>query len=173
MEPFIGQIIAFGGNFAPRGWAKCEGQLLAIAQNQALFSILGTTYGGDGRETFGLPDLRGRSIVGTGRGPGLSDVNLGERGGTESTTLSPANLPPVPVSINLGGAVGSQPLGTGNFLAFNALGETIFTDTAPTGATLNAQTARTTGQNLSFSNQSPYTAVTMIIALIGTYPSRN
>ncbi len=172
-QPFLGQIIAFGGNFAPRGWAKCEGQLLAINQNQALFSILGTTYGGDGRTTFGLPDLRGRSMVGPGTGPGLSPVQLGQRGGTQTTTLNATNIPPLPVSVRLGGAVGNQSIGTNRYLAFNALGETIFTDTAPSSATMNPGTAATGGQGTSFSNQSPFTSVTMIIALQGTFPSRN
>jgi len=79
MEPFIGEIVMFGGNFAPRGWAFCQGQLLAISQNQALFSILGTTYGGDGRTSFALPDLRGRSALHPGTGPSLSTRRLGER----------------------------------------------------------------------------------------------
>ena len=81
--PMLGQIIPVGFNFAPRGWAKCEGQILAISQHEALFSILGTTYGGDGRTTFALPDLRGRVIIGPGQGPGLSSRNLGEQGGSE------------------------------------------------------------------------------------------
>ena len=93
MEPFIGQIMMFSGNFAPRGWAFCDGQLLAIAQNSALFSIVGTTYGGDGRTTFGLPDLRGRTPVHQGNGPGLPPVSLGQKGGAASTTLIVQNLP--------------------------------------------------------------------------------
>jgi len=80
MDPFIGQIIMFGGNFAPRGWALCDGQLLSIADNTALFSILGTTYGGDGRRTFGLPDLRGRLAMHAGQGPGLPARRLGSAG---------------------------------------------------------------------------------------------
>ena len=87
MEPFIGQIILFAGNFAPRGWALCDGQLLDIASHSALFDILGTTYGGDGNTTFGLPDLRGRAPVHVGHGPGLSNYTLGERTGTETVTL--------------------------------------------------------------------------------------
>ncbi len=86
MDPFIGEIMMFGGNFAPRGWALCDGQLLPISQNQALFSILGTTYGGDGRTTFGLPDLRGRVAVHAGSGPGLSSYRLGQKGGAETIT---------------------------------------------------------------------------------------
>jgi len=86
MEPFIGQIIMFGGNFAPRGWAFCDGQLLAISQNTALFSILGTTYGGDGRTSFALPDLRSRVPMHAGTGPGLSTRKLGARFGLETNT---------------------------------------------------------------------------------------
>lgn len=90
MEAFIGTILLFAGNFAPRGWALCHGQQLSIQQNAALFSILGTTYGGDGVRTFALPDLRGRVAVGWGGGPGLSPCELGERGGAESVTLTGA-----------------------------------------------------------------------------------
>lgn len=82
-DPFIAQVVIFGGNFAPRGWAFCDGQLLAISSNTALFSILGTTYGGDGRTTFALPDLRGRAPIGPRSGPGLSSYQLGQRGGVE------------------------------------------------------------------------------------------
>src|SRR3954465_13916452 len=91
--PFIGQISLFGGNFAPRGWAFCKGQLLAISQNTALFSILGTTYGGNGQTTFALPDLRGRVPIHFGQGPGLSSYALGETGGAETTTLTVNELP--------------------------------------------------------------------------------
>ena len=93
MEPFIAQIMMFGGNFAPRGWAFCDGQLLPINQYSALFSLLGTTYGGDGRTTFALPDLRGRAPIHVGVGPGLTPVKGGERIGAEKTTLSIVNLP--------------------------------------------------------------------------------
>ena len=88
MEGMIGEIRMFGGNFAPRSWALCEGQLLPISQNSALFSILGSTYGGDGRTTFGLPDLRGRCALGNGNGPGLTDRRLGQKSGTETNTLN-------------------------------------------------------------------------------------
>jgi len=88
-EPFIGEIMQFGGNFCPRGWAKTEGQLLAISQNSALFSLLGTNYGGDGRTTFGLPDFRGRVAIAPGTGPGLSNYRLGEKGGSEFNDNTP------------------------------------------------------------------------------------
>ncbi|KRS10186.1 hypothetical protein XM53_22310, partial [Roseovarius atlanticus] len=92
-DPFIGQIVLFGGNFAPRNWAFCDGQLVAISQNSALFSILGTTYGGDGRTTFGLPDLRGRVPIGPRQGPGLTFYREGQKGGAEDVTLTQAEMP--------------------------------------------------------------------------------
>ena len=93
IEPFIGEIAMFGGNFAPRGWAYCNGQLLAISNNDALFSLLGTIYGGDGRTTFALPDLRGRVPMHWGNGPGLSDYRIGQKSGSETTTLNVLQLP--------------------------------------------------------------------------------
>ena len=93
VTPFIGQIMGFGGNFAIQGWATCEGQLLAISSNSALFSILGTTYGGDGRTTFGLPDLRGRAAIHAGTGPGLPHVSLGQKAGSQTVTLTQTTLP--------------------------------------------------------------------------------
>ena len=93
-DPFIGEIKLFGFNFAPTGWAQCNGQLLSIAQNTALFSILGTTYGGNGQTTFGLPNLQGQAPCNTGQGPGLSDRQLGESGGEPSVTLIAGEMPP-------------------------------------------------------------------------------
>ena len=128
MEPFIGQIIMVGFNFAPRGWAKCQGQLLAIASHQALFSLLGTMYGGDGRTTFGLPDYRGRTPIGEGSGPGLSNVVQGQRIGQETTafpTGQVANGTGDTVSVltkssNTGAVNNMQPsLGTNFIIALN------------------------------------------------------
>src|SRR5438094_133813 len=100
-EPFLAEIIMFGGNFAPRGWALCNGQILAIAQNTALFSLLGTTYGGNGQTTFALPDMRSRVPIHPGQGPGLSSYDLGQNGGSESNTLIQSNLPAAPpISVN-------------------------------------------------------------------------
>ena len=115
MDPFIGEIIMFGGNFAPRGWALCNGQLLSISQNSALFSILGTTYGGDGRTTFGLPDLRGRVSMHPGTGPGLSPRSLGQKGGAETETLTTSNMPSVcrpTMAASLAAVVGGQSIST-------------------------------------------------------------
>src|SRR4051812_4210500 len=92
-EPFLAEIVMFAGNFAPRGWAFCNGQILSIAQNTALFSLLGTTYGGNGQTTFSLPDFRGRSPVGTGQGPGLATIDLGEVSGAEAVTLLTTQMP--------------------------------------------------------------------------------
>jgi microcystin-dependent protein len=112
-EPFIGQIMLFGGNFAPVGWALCNGQLMSIAQNTALFPILGTTYGGNGTTTFALPDLRGRAAVGFGQGPGLSNYDLGQSTGSEMVTLTVAQIPAHshPVAANAAAANVQSPSG--------------------------------------------------------------
>ena len=107
MEPFLGQIQAFGFNFAPRGWSKCEGQLLPISQWTALFSLLGTTFGGDGRTTFGLPDLLSRSIVGMGQGPGMDNITWGERGGNYTYTLTTQQMPSHAHSVQVAGNSGA------------------------------------------------------------------
>ncbi len=145
-EPFIAEIKMFGGNFAPRGWAFCDGQLLPINQNSALFSLLGTTYGGDGRTTFGLPDLRGRVAVGPRRGPGLSDYKLGQRGGVETTAG--------------GGGIST----TTAEAAPGLRGGTNVT--AVTSVTASGSGASTT-------NIQPYLAVNYIIALEGIFPPRS
>lgn len=168
MEPFIGQIQAFGFNFAPRGWAFCHGQILSIAQNTALFSLLGTTYGGNGQTTFALPDLRGRNGVCFGQGPGLSNINLGEIGGAENRTLTVANLP------SHGHAINAKEEGTtdnpsGAFIAgdgTNAFGSA--SDTVMAGTSVG-----NTGGNQPFNVQNPYLGINYCIALVGIFPSRN
>ena len=166
MEPFIGQIILFGGTFAPRGWAFCEGQLLAISQNTALFSLLGTTYGGDGRTTFALPDLRGRTPVHFGRGPGLSDYRLGERGGSEQISILESNLPPHQHEIN-SAAEGNTDEPTNNFIAGAGINSFSTTDNAKSRST------GSTGGGLPVNNRQPYIAMNYIIALVGIFPSRS
>lgn len=178
MEPFIGQIQPFGFNFAPRGWAMCNGQLLAIAQNQALFSLLGTTYGGDGRTTFGLPDLRGRYMMHMGQGPGLSARPLGQTSGSETTTLTSANLPAstTGAAFQLGAGPGTLGNGTGAYLAANSLGESIFTNTPPSDppATLQGvSVGSNSGNSQAFNNLPPYQVVNVCIALVGIFPSRS
>lgn len=169
-EPFIGQIVMFGGNFAPRSWALCNGQLLSIAQNSALFSILGTTYGGDGRTSFGLPDLRGRVAMHPGNGPGLAGRSLGQKGGTQTTTLTAQNLPPHSHAMrgNSGQPDESNP--EGGFPANSgATGEDLY---AATG-NVNMGTTGNVGNGASFSNEPPFQCVNFIIALQGTFPSRS
>jgi microcystin-dependent protein len=170
-EPFIGQIIMFGGNFAPRGWAFCDGALLAIAQNSALFSILGTTYGGDGRTTFGLPDLRGRYAMHEGQGPGLSPRALGSRSGSENTTLTINNLPNHRHRIRASGDAANTSNPDGNRLALSEA----FSDQAIVGTSpaLNDDASDAVGGGQAFTNMPPYQVVNFIIALQGIFPSRN
>lgn len=167
MDPFLGQIIMFGGNFSPRGWAICEGQLLAISQNTALFSILGTTYGGDGRTTFGLPDLRGRVAVGEGSGPGLPAVRLGQKGGRSSYSLISGNIPPLNVTIPVSedDAAVDDPNG-----AYPAVGQ--FYSASPSGGSLKGGTT-VGGNSEPIDNHQPFQSVNYIICLQGTFPSRN
>ena len=173
MEPFLGQIMAVGFGFAPRGWTTCDGQLLPIAQNSALFSLLGTTYGGDGRTTFGLPDLRGRSIVGRGQGAGLSNISWGQRGGSETTTLLANNLPAHshPVAIPVSGAAGEEDAANGQYIAGNA---GAFNEDATSGQNLAPfNSGNNSTGNTPFNNRSPYLGMYYIIALTGLFPSRN
>jgi microcystin-dependent protein len=169
-EPFIGEIIMFAGNFAPRGWALCQGQILSIAQNTALFSILGTTYGGNGQTTFALPDFRGRSPVGQGQGPGLSSISLGQQAGTESATLIGTNIPPLSVPQPVFNSDASSKSPVGNIPAV--------TEAAAyaAGNTANAQGAPVTintGGPQPFAIRTPYLGINFIIALEGIFPSRN
>jgi len=197
-DPFIGEIIMFAGNFAPRGWAFCNGQLLSIQSNQALFAIIGTTYGGNGTNTFGLPNLQGRVPVHQGQSLGMSQYNLGQSGGTENVTLTANELPAHVHSVALNG--------TGNtsvaFGASSANGNTAtpgpttvpakvvsgltalnaFSTTAP-DTTLSPATATTTvnvngntgiaGNNMPVHIVQPYQVVNFIIALEGLFPPRN
>ena len=162
----------FGGDFAPRGWAKCEGQLLAISQHSALFSLLGTMYGGDGRTTFALPDLRGRVPMHYGLGPGLSTHIQGESGGTETNMLTVANLPAHNHSINAVTADGNTSAPGGNLPAGTKLLDKEYSDATAT-TTMNATMVSSTGGGQAVNNMQPYLTVTYIIALQGIYPTRN
>jgi microcystin-dependent protein len=171
MEPFIGQIQPFGFNFAPRGWAQCNGQLLAISQNTALFSLLGTTFGGDGRTTFALPDLRSRSIAHIGTGPGLDTVSWGERGGAINHTLTTAQMPQhnhaVSVAVNTN--PGSEPTSTG-IIASHATG---FSEDPTPGAQLGGVTEANQGGGQSFNIRNPFLGINVCIAMQGIFPSRS
>jgi microcystin-dependent protein len=171
MEPMIGEVRMFAGNFAPRSWALCEGQLLSINSNQALFSILGTTYGGDGRTTFGLPDLRGRSAIAPGTGPGLPTYRLGHRGGSHENTLNVQQIPPhnhtAAVQVNTSDAGESNP--NNQFLGAGA----VYAEEATSGAKLGGVQVGNTGGGQPLNNQQPYLAINYIIALQGIFPSRS
>lgn len=180
MDPFLGQVIMFAGNFAPRGWALCEGQLLPISSNTALFSILGTMYGGDGRTTFALPDLRGRSPISPGNGPGLRAIKQGERGGAESVTLNVNNLPAHTHNavMSTGPDTNLSDESTGNRLAHEARrgGDALPIYTYDAGVNNMAQDAisvSSTGSNESFGVRNPYLGINYIIALQGVFPSRS
>ena len=163
---FVGEVKMFAGNFAPRGWALCEGQLLSISSNDALFSILGTTYGGDGRTTFALPDLRGRVPLGPGSGPGLSNKKLGQRGGQETTTSTivqnPSMTYPVPgFQIDLANAKDDDVIyGNNSFL-------TVGNESNTTINTLSK------GNSQPVNNMQPYLGMNYIICLYGVYPIRS
>jgi len=189
-EPFIGQIILVGFNFAPRNYALCNGQLMSIAQNTALFSLLGTTYGGDGQTTFGLPDLRGRVPIHQGQGPGLTNRTMGEINGSENITLLASQMPAHTHAVtltNLAGTThvkagaGNQRGPAGNVLAAEAAGVTatysnqLADATMATGAVTVDGTATTApaGSNVPVQILTPSLTMNYCIALFGIFPSRN
>lgn len=191
-EYFLGMIQPFAFNFAPRGWTLCSGQLLPIASYQALFSLLGTTYGGDGRTSFGIPDLRGRSIVHVGTGAGLSTISWGERGGKELTTLSSAELPPHKHALTSTHAgidteiysianddetseTGDKEAGLGTSGSMPSIYRESPTTTSVLGgvATTISGSTMSQGGGQSFVNQEPFLGIYFSIALTGLYPSRN
>lgn len=168
-EPYVGEIRMFAGNFAPRGWAFCDGQLLAVSQNDALFSLLGTIYGGDGRTTFGLPDLRGRIPIHAGHGPGLSERRLGAKGGEENVTLTVNQLPSHNHPANGAGGGAAQAAPAGNLVGSDRVtmyGTLLRPDSL--GASISS-----VGGSRSHSNLMPFLCVNFIIALVGIYPSRH
>ncbi len=157
-EPFLGEVMVVPYNFAPRGWAFCNGQLLSIAQNTALFSILGTTYGGDGRTTFGLPNLNGNAAMGVGQGPGLSYVDLGETGGVSSVVLSTNQIPTQIIAVNeimVRGTGGTQGVGLAK------------------GAEMGTNTIGTSQSPTPVDNTPPYLCLNYVIAMQGVFPPRS
>lgn len=170
-EPFVGEVRMFAGNFAPRGWAFCDGQLLAVSQNDALFSLLGTIYGGDGRTTFGLPDMRGRVPIHAGSGPGLSPRRLGAKAGVEKVTLTVNQLPSHthPIQVSQEPANLPNP-GNGTFLATGNVIELYTGD--PEDQNMPSTTISNVGGSRSHTNLQPFLCINYIIALFGIYPSR-
>jgi microcystin-dependent protein len=196
-NPFLGQIIQGGWNFAPRGWAYCAGQILPIAQNTALFSLLGTTYGGNGQTTFALPDLRGRAMINEGQGPGLSNYVLGQVGGTENATLLVTNMPAHTHTATFANNGSAMNVATAKATlqvapANGVLGKSVDGATTPNAvpeiycpagtatpvalAGLNVAgnvTVAAAGGSQPFSIVQPYLAISVVIALEGIFPSRN
>ncbi len=172
VETFLGEIRMFAGNFAPTGWAFCQGQLLPIAQNQALFSLLGTTYGGDGRTSFALPDLRGRVPVGFGQGPGLSNKDLGQQFGTETVTLTTAQMPAHSHTVNAVTSEGNQNLPTNSLPANTKTLDKEYSDAA-SNTTMKSGMIGITGSSQPVNISQPSLGVNFIIALQGIFPSRN
>ena len=170
-EPFISQIQTFGFNYAPPGWAMCHGQLLEITKYQALFSLIGTTYGGDGRTTFGLPDLRGRLALHQGNGPGLTPRIIGQKGGAESITLTKETIPPHTHSMHARGEPATSRKPSGNLLGGPPQGPIY--RAGNTDATLSSESIGQTGGSQAFTNMKPFLGITWCICLQGEYPSRN
>jgi len=167
-NPFIGEIRSFAFDFAPQGWAKCEGQLLSISQFTALFSVLGTKYGGNGISTFGLPDLRGRMPINAGQGPGLTNRSTGQQGGAETAFLTTAHLPAHSHALT-----GSAEAADDNKPDGNELAGGLFYHAPTTDAQLASTSIADTGEGQSHENMSPFLVVNFCIALTGDFPSRN
>ncbi|WP_424971665.1 phage tail protein [Dinoroseobacter sp. S76] len=178
LEPFIGEIMLVGFNYCPRGWTEAAGQILQIADNNALFALYGTVYGGDGRTTFGLPDLRGRVPVSLGQGAGLSNRALGQKVGAETTTLSVDNMPPhnhgVAVTIQGNAAPGTSPSPAGGVPALSPTASIYSaTPNTPMNSDMASVTQNTVGSGTPANNMQPTLVLRYCIALQGIFPSRN
>jgi microcystin-dependent protein len=171
-EPFIGEIRMFAGNFAPRGYAFCDGQLLAIVQNEALFSLFGTIYGGDGRVTFGLPDLRGRIPVHAGgsAGPGLTRRNLGQKSGAEQATVTVNQLPAHSHGFSASDAIAGDTSPVDNVTARSS-GASLYGSGTPVA--MDARAIGNTGGGQSHDNVMPFLCIYFIVALVGIFPSES
>ncbi len=181
MEGYIGEVRMFAGNFAPMYWAFCQGQIMSIAENQALFSILGTTYGGNGQTTFGLPDLRSRVAVGTGKGLALSNYDLGQMAGVEKNTILPTNIPAHTHSLMVSSSnsdlatpvAGSTIAVTGTQDGRSFTPALCFNSATPNVALNVASITTVGGSNLPVNNIQPFLGMNYIICLEGIYPSRS
>jgi microcystin-dependent protein len=173
MDPLLASIVLFAGNFAPRGWLFCEGQILSISQNTALFSLLGTTYGGNGQTTFALPDLRGRVPIHPGTGPGLSNYVLGEMAGTENTTLLIGNMPAHNHTLNAVSDAGDTSAPAGALPANTGALDKEYKAAAGTAVVMKSTAIGIAGGSQPFNNMQPFLALNYIIAIVGVFPSRN
>ncbi len=175
-EPFLGQLMPFGGNFCPRGWAKAEGQLLPISQNQALYSIFGTLYGGDGRTTFGLPDLRGRAPIGAGMGPGLSNRSHGEKVGSETQQILVQNMPEHNHQINATNSLANKGGPGDKYFAASTDQSNVppfFYSVETPNRQMADGTVSDTGGSQLMNIQAPRLALQWCVATIGLFPSRD
>lgn len=168
-EPFIGEMIWVPYNFEPKGWAFCDGRLIPIAQNTALFSLLGTTYGGNGQTTFALPDMRGKVMINAGQGPGLSDYVQGETGGASTHTLSWSEMPMHSHGFQASTATGTATTPANNLYASSASGKQYGPNT---GSSMSANAVAVAGGGQPHNNMMPYGTLNCIIALQGIYPAR-
>lgn len=170
-DPFVGEIRMFAGTFAPRGWALCDGQLLSVSGNDALFSLFGTIYGGDGRSTFGLPDLRGRLPIHVGSGPGLTPRQIGSKSGSENVTVTEAQLPSHGHPMQATESLADSPNPGGGKVVARSTSVDLYIDLAP-DVNLNTASITSTGGGGSHTNVMPFLCVNFIVALVGVYPSR-
>jgi microcystin-dependent protein len=170
-QPYVGEIRMFAGNFAPAGWAFCDGSLLPISEYETLFQLIGNTYGGDGNQTFGIPDLRGRLPIHMGQGPGIANnYSLGQAGGTESVTLTNNQIPAHNHLLMVSGTAASASSPQGNLLA-NATANLYLRDVP--SDTLNTGAINSAGGSQPHDNMMPYLCVSFIISLFGIYPNAN
>lgn len=172
-DVFVGQISLFSFDFAPKRWAQCNGQLLAISQNQALFALLGTTFGGDGSTTFALPDLRGRVPIGYGASAQSGNVQMGQRGGAEAVTLTDATLPSHTHALTATSQVANRRIPTGRSLATDTSTNAEYYAIPGQVTPLSPSAIGPTGGSQPHENRQPFLAVNYCIALMGIFPSRN
>jgi microcystin-dependent protein len=172
-EPFLGQIILVPYNFAPRGWAFCNGQVLSIAQNTALFSLLGTTFGGNGQTTFALPDLRGRVAISSGQGPGLGNYDLGQAAGSETQTLTVSQMPSHNHVVEALTDAVTVPSPTNNFLGTGPRGSNLYAPPSANLTPMSPPMIQPTGGSQPFDIRDPYLTLNYCIALEGIFPSRS
>ena len=173
-NPYVGEIRMFAGNFAPVDWAFCDGSLLAIADNDVLFSLLGTTYGGDGQTTFALPDLRGRFPVNQGQGPGLASVQIGQRSGTETVTLLTQQLPSHTHAPVANGTDGESPQPGGKTWGAytDGMQYTPVVSGSEANTPMHGSAISSAGGGQAHENMPPFLGMNFIICLFGVYPSR-
>ncbi|CAN7678922.1 tail fiber protein [Acidovorax sp. LjRoot118] len=174
-DNFLGEVRIFAFNFAPRNWMPCNGQLIAISSNTALFSLLGTTYGGNGTTTFALPNLNGREPIHAGSGSGLTPVVLGETGGSAAVTLQPTEMPSHNHTLGAVESTGntSDPGTASSRLAQSSIRSNLYAATATNAATLASDAVSSAGGNLPHNNMPPYLALGFHIAVAGIFPARN